>query len=706
MKKIVLKGIVSSLSLLAMTALALILSPTPAQAASRTGLVGWWNLDNSDINGLNVLDRSGKGHNGTSVGTPTKVAGKVNGAVSFNGTSDYVYANSVYDTNGQSYTISGWIKMASSSPFNNMAIMSISDGGSWALFPNGGFLQDSGARTITATHYTGSAYKSVNSVVSLPLNQWSFIVVTYNSSAQTMSFYVDGVNRQSATSVAPPGQSYSNFQIGGTLNNNPNIYQYFQGSLDDVRVYNRALSAAEVKQLYDSAKTNYARAASRNGLVGYWTMDSNDMNGTKVYDKSGGGNNGTLVNSPTLSTGKISQSVLFNGSNQYITKSSPSYIDNTQGTLSAWFKVASLTGIDTLWTVGVSGAINDNLRVDYRGDSSKVLQIILVIDGAVSFNAVTVNTISDFNWHLISATSDGSTFKVYIDGVLQSLTINSGSNTGQWFDDAIDANTFTMGRLEYDSPIQYFNGSIDDARVYNRALSAAEVKNLYNAGKVNYVQAAPKAGLVGYWNMNNEDRSRNLIYDKSGFNNNGILFGTTTSTGKIKEARSFNGSSDYIYAVKTASLDIDSRITMSAWIYPTNVPSVAAIIEKDYNFQGYGIYINNGTVHTGVFNGSDTFADGGVIITNQWNHVAGTYDGSNIIAYVNGVQVASTPRTGAIGVAQSGVDLGIGVWYDAGAQTLSRYFQGRIDEARVYNRALSAAEMKQLYNAAKVMYVK
>ena len=81
------------------------------------------------------------------------------------------------------------------------------------------------------------------------------------------------------------------------------------------------------------------------------------------------------------------------------------------------------------------------------------------------------------------------------------------------------------------------------------------------------------------------------------------------------------------------------------------------------------------------------------VAVNTWTHLAGTYDGATLRLYVNGVQISSRAQTGAMTVSTSPLQIG-------GDSVYGQYFQGTIDEIRVYNRALSAAEMQQDMNPA------
>ncbi len=134
---------------------------------------------------------------------------------------------------------------------------------------------------------------------------------------------------------------------------------FFNGKIDDVRIYNRALSPTEVKQLYNLGTANAAHSntvALSNGLVGYWTFDGPAMDWRKnqVADASGNGNTGSLVSLGTTTAptpGKIGQALKFDGSTSYVdigNVSALSFDRTTPFTISMWLKTSSNAGHDIL----------------------------------------------------------------------------------------------------------------------------------------------------------------------------------------------------------------------------------------------------------------------------------------------------------------------------------------------------------------------
>ncbi|TAN34011.1 LamG domain-containing protein [Patescibacteria group bacterium] len=682
-------------------------------AAPRQGLVGWWTMDSGDVSGITYYDKSGYKNHATSTGSPTVVAGKIKEAVNLNGSSQFLQApGASFNFGTGNFTLSAWIK---ASTWNTISLIldKYNNGGASEM----GFIFDT--RNLGAGQkllfYVGSGGIDVTGTTTLNANTWYHVAAVRNG--DNAYVYVNGAQDGTASGLAARNAASSkNLQIGVE-----NGGSYFPGSLDDVRVYNRALSAAEVKQLYQATKSNFTKAPVRKQLVGWWTMDSGDINGTKVYDKSGQQNHGTGTNitSADLVAGKIGNALNFDGSTEWITKSNPSFINDSQGAISFWAKRSNAyAAISTFVSIATNGVVDDALRWDYRGDSSKSFQIILTQNGALTLNMVTPNnTINDNNWHHIVFTSSGSAISVYVDNMSLPLTIYSGANSGQWFDDATDANLFMIGIFQEVSYIQPADFVFDDVRVYNRALSAAEVKQLYNAVKKKYSNSAPRRGLVGYWTMDSGDISGLNVWDKSGNRNHGTSANTPTKVaGKISGAMSFNGTSDYIEKTSPSFLT-NQQGTVAFWTKMASLSADLALfsiaVPGSYDDE-LVFYFDKTNKRLEVWNRVNQALQGDVVTPSNsyqdtnWHQVVFISNGSAWSAYIDGIsqtmtvnQVANPGNWFGDIVDATAMDIGV----LRRASNLA-YFNGSIDDVRVYNRALSAAEVKQLYNAAKTMYVK
>jgi hypothetical protein len=222
-------------------------------------------------------------------------------------------------------------------------------------------------------------------------------------------------------------------------------------------------------------------------------------------------------------------------------------------------------------------------------------------------------------------------------------------------------------------------------------------------------------GLVGHWpfDTNTLNWTTDVAQDTSGSGNNGqmIAMSTTTSpvAGEIGQALQFDGTSQWIAISDAASLR-PAAITVSAWIkVSSSVAQRAVIAEKWYDgsVRGYGIEITNqncpfqiafrySDVNSG--NGEHTACSGVTPAVGTWYFVTATYDAALGLAtiYVNGVADGTNQDTASNSLEQPTSPLGIGAANDGG--TWNYLFPGTIDDVRIYNRALSGAEVQQLYD--------
>ena len=221
------------------------------------------------------------------------------------------------------------------------------------------------------------------------------------------------------------------------------------------------------------------------GLVGWWKINDgtagNTCSGATVLDASGSGNTGTCQNTPTWVNGPVNGGALnFNGGSQLVAAGNPTQINNlTTMTVAAWAYVTAFTN-----TFGMIiskseptlahgwGFYTRNARTDF--EFSRLFSVSLGQWGCGS------GSIATGKWYHVVVTQDGtlSVPKFYINGQLSSTTYTQVTPSGSLQTDA--SYPITLGGVSGAST-SMLNGVIEDVRVYNRILSAAEVQQLYNA---------------------------------------------------------------------------------------------------------------------------------------------------------------------------------------------------------------------------------
>jgi hypothetical protein len=202
-------------------------------------------------------------------------------------------------------------------------------------------------------------------------------------------------------------------------------------------------------------------------------------------------------------------------------------------------------------------------------------------------------------------------------------------------------------------------------------------------------------GLVAWWKL--DEAAGTAAADSSGNGNDGTLVNmdpaTDWITGQIGSALDFDGSNDYVNCGNGSKLNITSAITIAFWINTNdsgNNDNNPYVIKSDHT---YGIrHRTNNTIEFFIYDGHRYATSYGVdsSFNEQWHHIAGTYDGSTLNFYVDGQLEDSTSHTGTINT--DSYDLNIA----RNSETTSRFYQGAIDDVRIYNRALDPNEIAQL----------
>jgi hypothetical protein len=186
--------------------------------------------------------------------------------------------------------------------------------------------------------------------------------------------------------------------------------------------------------------------------------------------------------------------------------------------------------------------------------------------------------------------------------------------------------------------------------------------------------------------------SGTTVTDASGNGNNGTISNANWSTaGKYGDALQFNGSSSLVTIPDSASLHLSSGMTLEAWVNPSTVDANwrDVIYKANDNFYLEATSTNGSVPDAGtIAGGSYADAFGTAHLTpNTWAFLTETYDGSTLKLYVNGTLVASTPHSGAISTSTNPLQIG-------GDSLYGQYFAGLIDNVRIYNGALTAAQIQ------------
>ena len=704
---------------------------TLSMPSNNLGLVAHWTFDGPTISGTSVTDVSGQGNTGTLTNGPTVTPGIEGQALSYNGTNQYVDTNSHIGTlTTSSGSACVWAK--NNRAYNSGVAEAIFDQGDTSGNTEFGLLHFSDNNIYAGFQTGGSDHRVILAATAAnwPQGKWTSYCLTWTSGGTT-SLYVNGalIGTQTGTVVY---NSTDTLRLGyywwsGSGNN------YYSGSIDDFRIYNRALTAYEVSQLYNAGTATHQNATInppdlQQGLVGHWTFDGPTISGTTVKDVSGSGNNGTMVNAPAVTPGVLGQALSFNGSNQYITigTSATFNYERTQlMTICAWIKPVSVSenNVGRAIVSKLQGSPNYtgwefNQYVPSAVNNGLQLYLINTFPGN-SISASAANILTAGVWQHACVTYNGNSLvsgvTFYVNGVAHSAFSDINTLSGSILS---SASTAIGGRPAGGNG--YFNGSIDDVRIYNRALPASQITQLYDLGLGSHQNATVnppnlQSGLVGHWTFDGPTISGTTVKDVSGSGNNGTMVNAPAVTpGVLGQAMSFNGSNQYVSISGYSAYDFGSNpFTASAWINLNALPTTAgnfsdgcAILSQlsspQSYLKGFEWQISNpasGQTYSakpGLYTGTAWALANTAVPLHVWTFLAVIHSGGTTYFYKNGVADGVVSEGGsATGI----LGMSIGARYSD--PLYKPYCGGSIDDVRIYNRALSAAEVKQLYNLGK-----
>ncbi|HTX18956.1 MAG TPA: LamG-like jellyroll fold domain-containing protein [Bacteroidota bacterium] len=419
-------------------------------------------------------------------------------------------------------------------------------------------------------------------------------------------------------------------------------------------------------------------------LLAYWPLNAG------ANDTSGNGYNGTPGGGATWNLdrfGVSSGALSLNGTDSYIDFGNvhPTINDFS---VSLWFVPATLTTIGTPTIISDAGG--------YRG-----FRVYQVMD-SIYFETQSTNISTlDVAWglaagdvgrwiHLVGTSSNGE-LRLYIDSVLVRSIIGSPGVQG-----VVNLNVGRDGNVDR----FYWAGSVDDVRLYDQVLSAADVRALYSErgfSSLNY-------GLLAFYPFSGNAN------DASGNGNNGIAHAVTLCAdrfGNPNDAFQFNGTGSYVDIGKAGSLGAINDVTFAAWAkfgpgstqgtligtYGTN----NAVFLLAYNDQSYPSGKISFLVSTTTEHSLWGYGDCPDLSTG-WHHIVFTRTNGNLGMYVDGSPVniiVTNERGDQNGPIATGLNLFVGAV--SGELGASSFFSGTLDDIRIYNRVLTVAEVNSLY---------
>ena len=428
--------------------------------------------------------------------------------------------------------------------------------------------------------------------------------------------------------------------------------------------------------------SEYSDLALSHGPVAYWRLG--ESSGTTAVDATGA-HNGTYQNSVTLGAsgaiaGDTNKAANFGGGANDRVQVNPFGVASSGITILAWFKANNFG--DDRFIAKATGTNVPSAHWSLGTDSNDTLKAQIKIAGTTRELTPAVSTMSTDVWYFIAVTYDGSTMRVYLDGV----QVGSAAYAGAVSNDSTVA--VALGNLPTGAGNRAFNGAVDEAAVYDNALSAAQIAALY---------AAADGGLRGHWKL--VETAGTTAADSStqlndGTYANGVILGSSGPyPGAGDKAANFDGNNDYVAIPNQNRYDLTGQMTVAAWIKVDafDDPEQAIVTKGNNAWRLQRDGSNNGLNFRCEGLSTNTVASSVSINDGRWHHVVGVYTGSQLQIFVDGVLSNSVNSSGAINRNNRVVEIG------RNTQGAGREFDGAIHDVRVYSRGLTAAEIAKLY---------
>jgi hypothetical protein len=539
------------------------------------------------------------------------------------------------------------------------------------------------ANNIATFWGNGSSWNDVNAnSPSITILNTLRIISAINTGTSATPYYDGTAMTVKSTNPA----AYTGYELNTYATGN---LQPLVGEVCEIIVFNKQLSTTELKQVHTY-------------LGQKWGISNTDRS---IVDLSGFNDNGLLGNGTTANMPLYDYynkgSFLFDGSNDYIVIPNSSSLKSTSTlTVEAWVLISSsMNYYGAIVGKGVSDTneeycllvhyVNNKVYFDVGSGGGPY------VDASYTF---ALNT-----WYHISAThlraSGSSDIKIYINGSQVSGTVVNPTN-------AVNDNTdnVTIGS-RFTTPTSIWNGKIGSVKIYNRNLSATEILQNYEAQKSKFANTIVQQGLVlniDAANPYSYGGAGTTVYDVSNTALSWTASNITYNTDPIKYF-SFNGSNSSLVSSTSSAYD-SQTITMECWFYPNALAQNGFLFEKGAVNTQYSMFLNgDGTFYFRTYSSTTennlTFTLSSYVTVSTWTHIACVYSSGTKTIYINGTQITQSTGAGAVNTGQTNQYIGK---YGNAADNYP--FNGRIAESRVYNIALSAAQVVQNYNATKTKY--
>ena len=684
------------------------------------GRVAAYSAGEQGAGGLVLRDQVGTNH-GTLTNGPTWESQ----ALKFNGSSQYVTQGN-FIGQPQFFTVAHWIYLTADQ--NTKVIFSnytSSSGKGWVTGIKDG-------TNNVVKFFLGSATNLFSNTV-LNSGQWYHVAVTYASG--NPKIYIDGLLDNSSSDTI----TYSGTPGANDIGRLHTGAQYFNGLIDDVNIYSRALSPQEIKQLWNGGIRGAAyerepfeyepiRTLSypnlSKGRVAAYSAGEQGPGGLVLRDQVGA-NHGTLTNGPTW-VNDAGPALSFDGTNDYVAVGDVLSQPNSFS-VSFWVQFSA----DDASTIIIAGySYPDTGYLIRRSTSAPSDGVNFWLDSGTEDEVSTAANSAVLNtWQHYACTYDGTIASIYLDGD------HHESKAIAYVSAASPVGIGLAGGAGV-----HMEGLLDDINIYKRALSPQEIRQLYNGGirgaayemdglaspfvtqwgsvadaatfharglvirrsKLVYPDADLVDTASGIWCPSVQRPGGLVLRDLSKHRNDGTISGATWFSRSLDFDK--GTSESVVIDAGNSRLDNLAHCTYAVWVKQqteTNYANVLSrsdgtanfgpLIQIRSNANRYRFWIRQSSTHYFAGSTTDPLSRLGL-----WTHIAATYDGDVIRIYINGIEEGTNSSpSGPMDVVTE--PLVIGNASDTPSEASTERFDGELDDARIFPHALKPSQIKRLW---------
>ena len=579
----------------------------------------------------------------TNNGATVNTSGKIGSCYGFNGTNNSISINSIFVNGNQNFSFCCWIKLNNlPSTYYNLLCSrtsSASTGISIWISSTATFLIDVGARWTTSAQ-------------NIEAGKWYHICIASSTTGRIL--YINGEQKAITTSIHtnPSTVNTSKILIGAEMNaaaGNP-TGTYFNGYMNDFRLYDHALSAKEVKEISKGLILHYKLNDSYVESITPLDCTISNTAYNAANKKYGYNDDSNLIKTEEYLFGKKCIKIATRTSD--VSAQPYAYFSNlftSDGTNQPAYKALSFDYYTTV-------------------SSTTFLNIYKLGSGEGTVNWKTINSDGIFTG---SYTNSSNSIRVkpnewnHIEVVLHGTT----AANAEW-GYCINGNSYTS------SPNKFF-------------LFAN-------------IQLEENDHVTGY----GANMHKAIIYDSSGYNYNGTITGTVTineSSSKYNISSYLNGSSYISTAAGTMAWCQLDELTLACWMKPTADMtgwrgSFGIVTDSDAKVRGFAITDYANSFRATYTNGSTyvTVSSGKTLPQNEWHHCAATLKGTELKLYFDGIYVLTTTINWGTSTLNTNTRIELGVDFPG----TDEKFTGCYSDARIYMTALSAEDILELYNTS------